>query len=121
MSNADGPQPTTPVVTRTTGLTVRVRPAGLDIEVPDGEDLMSAAQRAGYKWPTICGGQGTCRTCYVEVEAGIDNCSPMRPLEREGIEALKKPLDGATRLACQLAVTGPGVVVLKRGVRERKR
>lgn len=96
--------------------TVAVRPAGLELEVHDGEDLFSAAQRLGLRWPTVCGGKGTCRTCFVQVEEGADNCLPVGPLEREGIEALRRPVDGRTRLACQLRVAGP-VTVTRRGVR----
>ncbi|WP_329281570.1 2Fe-2S iron-sulfur cluster-binding protein [Streptomyces sp. NBC_01451] len=97
---------------------VAVGPLGVELEVRDGEDLFTAAQRLGYRWPTVCGGQGTCRTCFVQVEEGAENCSPVGPLEREGIEALRRPLDGLTRLACRLRVEGP-VTVTKRGVRRR--
>ncbi|KQW07312.1 ferredoxin [Streptomyces sp. Root369] len=98
--------------------TVAVRPSDVEIEVRDDEDLFSAAQRLGYRWPTVCGGKGTCRTCFVQVEEGVENCSPVSPLEREGIEALRRPVDGLTRLACRLRVEGP-VTVTKRGVRRR--
>lgn len=97
---------------------VAVRPSGAELDVRDGEDLFSAARRLGYRWPTVCGGKGTCRTCFVEVDEGVGNCSPVGPLEREGIQALRQPVDGRTRLACQLRVAGP-VTVTKRGVRRR--
>lgn len=97
---------------------VAVRPSGAELEVHGSEDLFTAAQRLGYRWPTVCGGKGTCRTCFVEVEEGVENCSPMGLLEREGIEALRRPVDGLTRLACRLRVEGP-VTVTKRGVRRR--
>ncbi|MGW1747273.1 2Fe-2S iron-sulfur cluster-binding protein [Streptomyces sp. NPDC002092] len=97
---------------------VSVAPLGAELEVLDGEDLFTAAQRLGYRWPTVCGGKGTCRTCFVEVVEGVENCSPVGPLEREGIEALRRPVDGLTRLACRLRVEGP-VTVTKRGVRRR--
>ena len=102
------------------GHVVRVLPVDEDIAVGPGESLMAAAERGGYKWPTICGGQGTCRTCYVELREGVDQCAPIGSLEQEGIQALKKPVDGWTRLACQLRISGDGVVVVKRGVRPRK-
>jgi chlorosome envelope protein X len=99
-------------------LVIRVEPAGVELVLEDGETLFLAAGRAGYKWPTICGGQGTCRTCFVRIQEGAENCSPMEPLETEAIHALRQPLDGSTRLACQLRTTGP-VTVTKRGVRRR--
>lgn len=102
-----------------TGVVV-VRPSGLELELHDGEPLLRAAERAGYRWPTICGGQGTCRTCFVEVEHDDEAaCSQIGQLEREGIEALRRPVDGRTRLACQLTVSGGPVTVTKRGVRRR--
>ncbi|MFC8194026.1 2Fe-2S iron-sulfur cluster-binding protein [Streptomyces sp. NPDC060006] len=97
---------------------VAVRPSDVELDVLDGEDLFTAAQRLGYRWPTVCGGKGTCRTCFVQVEQGAENCSPVDPLEREGIESLRRPVDGLTRLACRLRVEGP-VTVTKRGVRRR--
>ncbi|MET7689586.1 2Fe-2S iron-sulfur cluster binding domain-containing protein [Streptomyces sp. NPDC005483] len=97
---------------------VAVRPSGVELDVLDDEDVFTAAQRLGYRWPTLCGGKGTCRTCFVQVEEGAENCLPVGPLEREGIEALRRPVDGLTRLACRLRVQGP-VTVTKRGVRRR--
>ena len=95
---------------------VLVEPSGTRLAVPMGQTVFEAARQAGYRWPTICGGQGTCRTCFVQVRAGLEHCSPIAALEREGIESLRRPLDGHTRLACQLRVTGP-VTVTKSGVR----
>jgi ferredoxin, 2Fe-2S len=95
----------------------RVLPSETLITIENGETLLAAAQRQGYRWPNICGGQGTCRTCFVEVTDGLADCSTIGSLEREGIEALKRPLDGTTRLACQLQVQSGTVTVTKRGVR----
>ena len=96
---------------------VRVRPGGLDLHVCDGETIMSAAIRAGYRWPTVCGGQGTCRTCFVLVESGAENCSGISSLEAEGIDAIRRTVTGDVRLACQLRLTGGVATVHKRGVR----
>lgn len=99
------------------GCTVRVLPSEIEIEVLPGESLMAAAQRQGYRWPTVCGGQGTCRTCFVRVESGQEGCATVDDLEEEGIEALRRPVDGRTRLACQLRINQGPVTVTKRGVR----
>jgi ferredoxin, 2Fe-2S len=99
---------------------VVVLPSGVEIQVEDGEKLMAAAVRQGYRWPTVCGGQGTCRTCFVRVEAGAELCSPIGSLEKEGIDALREPADGVTRLACQVEIAADGVRVFKRGVRPRR-
>jgi Transketolase, pyrimidine binding domain len=37
--------------------TVRVQPSGIEIEAALDEPVMSAARRAGYAWPTVCGGR----------------------------------------------------------------
>ncbi|WP_207387046.1 2Fe-2S iron-sulfur cluster-binding protein [Frankia sp. Cppng1_Ct_nod] len=95
-------------------------PAGVVLDVADTETVFDAAHRTGYLWPTVCGGLGTCRTCVLKVSEGADNCKPAGELEREGLATLGPPAgDGRTRLACQLRVTGP-VVVVKRGVRRVK-
>ncbi len=98
--------------------TVRVEPAGIDFEVADGETLMHAAERLGYRWPTVCHGQAVCVTCFVEVLDGSANLTPPEPLE--GTALASSPVvaitAGEVRLACQARVTGP-VTVRKRGVR----
>lgn len=81
---------------------------------------MAAAQRHGYRWPSVCGGIAECTTCYVEVRSGEEHLSPMQANEAEMLR-LNRSEDGATlpaglRLACQALVLGD-VVVAKRGVR----
>jgi 2Fe-2S ferredoxin len=97
--------------------TVRVEPAGVDIEVGDGESVMHAAERQGYRWPTVCHGQAICTTCFFEVIDGGEHVAPPEPLERAALaqSPVAQAASGA-RLACQARVTGP-VTVRKRGVR----
>ena len=102
--------------------TVHVEPAGIDIEVAEGESVMAAAERQGYRWPTVCHGQAICTTCYFEVIEGGAHVAPPQPLERNAL-AQSPLIQGtvaqgavAVRLACQARVTGP-VTVRKRGVR----
>jgi len=95
---------------------VEVRPSGLRFDVGDGETVFAAAARAGLKWPTVCGGNGSCGTCVSTVVGGAEYCSPVGPLEQEVFDTvLHQPLRDR-RLVCQLRVTGP-VTVLRRGVR----
>ncbi|GAA0608929.1 hypothetical protein GCM10009547_08670 [Sporichthya brevicatena] len=98
-------------------MTVTVRPSGIRLEPNPDETVFRAAARQGYRWPTICGGNGTCRTCVMTVESGRENCGPIGDLEAEGLDALKEAKDGGLRLACQTTVTGD-VVVTKRGVKK---
>ena len=99
---------------------VKVEPSGVEFDASPNDTIMSAALNAGYRWPTVCGGDGQCHTCYVVVENGSDALSPVEPLEQEGIDALKivaarhkKPV----RLACQARLAGD-VVVRRPGVRK---
>ncbi|MGQ0625688.1 MAG: 2Fe-2S iron-sulfur cluster-binding protein [Sporichthyaceae bacterium] len=95
---------------------VVVQPAQIQLDPEPGETVFLAAGRQGYRWPTICGGLGTCRTCLMLVDQGQENCSPIGDLEAEGLDALQEPRDGVRRLACQTRVSGD-VVVTKRGVK----
>lgn len=84
-----------------------VEPAGLRIEVLEGETLFDAAYRAGYDWPTICGGQARCTHCHVRLVDGEAGVSPVATEnERRLIRRLAQRLyDGEparVRLACQL-------------------
>jgi ferredoxin, 2Fe-2S len=100
---------------------VRVEPAGLEFDVGASETMMQAALRHGYRWPTVCGGEGQCRACFVEVLDGQDRLCPVGRLEAEGIRVLvASGEDPATvRLACQARVRG-AVTVHKHGVRLRR-
>lgn len=96
---------------------VTVQPSAAAFAVEPGETVFAGAARAGYSWPTICGGNGTCGTCCSEVIDGQESCSPIAGIEAETLATvLRLPLDGRRRLACQLRLSGP-VVVRRRGVR----
>ncbi len=97
---------------------VHVEPAGVDIDVGEGESVMHAAERQGYRWPTVCHGQAVCTTCFFEVVEGAEHLAPAQPLERGALAGspLTQAAAGDVRLACQARVTGP-VTVRKRGVR----
>ncbi|MCI0849474.1 MAG: (2Fe-2S)-binding protein [Chloroflexi bacterium] len=98
---------------------VRIQPLGVEIEVPEGETIMGAAQAQGYYWPTTCGGEGRCTTCACVVVRGMDQLSPRgrseeRVLREErGAAILEQPV----RLACQTQVYGDAEVE-KPGVRK---
>ena len=98
--------------------TVHVEPAGVDIDVADGEAVMFAAERLGYRWPTVCHGQAVCTTCYFEVLDGSENLTPPEPLERAALASspVVQLATGEVRLACQARVEGD-VRIRKRGVR----
>jgi 2Fe-2S ferredoxin len=99
--------------------TVRVRPSGLEFPAADGQTVMAAATAAGYRWPTVCGGQGDCLVCHIEVVDHPEHLSAPSAEEERAVRDLKGTQGGRgdhVRLACQAVVQGD-VVVLKRGVR----
>jgi 2Fe-2S ferredoxin len=97
---------------------VVVQPLGIELDANDGETIMAAAQRAGFYWPTTCGGEGRCTTCACVVLQGMDRLAPRGRSEtrvlvdERGMSVLEKPV----RLACQAQVYGD-VTVEKTGVR----
>ncbi len=107
--------------------TVHVEPAGVDLVVDDCETVMHAAERLGYRWPTVCHGQAVCTTCFFEVLEGSEHLVAAAPLERHALDnspvvelaaggEVRREVRREVRLACQATVTGD-VVVRKRGVR----
>src|SRR5262245_8801206 len=95
---------------------VRVEPAGVEVEVLVGETLFDAAWRAGYDWPTICGGQGRCTYCHVRIRPGDEDAGAPAPAEDEhrALRRVARRLyDGdltGLRLACRLQPAGDVVV-----------
>ena len=100
--------------------TVHVEPADVDIPVEDDESILHAAERQGYRWPTVCHGQAICTTCFFEVTGGGDNMEPPGPIEEAALSTFagKDLYEGREiRLACQVRVRG-AVAARKLGVRE---
>lgn len=94
-----------------------MEPSGVSFEVEPGETVFVAAARHGYRWPTVCGGLGTCRSCVMTVVEGGQACSAIGPWEAEGLDEIGASSGPALqRLACQTRINGP-VRVRKPGVR----
>lgn len=68
-----------------------------------GRRLLDAILESHIDHRHVCGGNGFCTSCRVEVLQGKEHLSPVSALERErlGREA------GRLRLACQTRVDGP--------------
>jgi len=100
-------------------LTVRVEPLGAELGVLDGETLMHAAERLGYRWPTMCHGQAICTLCYIDVGDDPGAFEPPRARELEGLKLFAgrtRYEDRRLRLACQARPIAPAVIT-KLGVR----
>ena len=69
-------------------------------EVPTGRTLLSCALEMNIRISHVCGGDGACGTCRVEVVQGWDALTPPTPDETY------KELDPPYRLSCQAKVVG---------------
>lgn len=102
---------------------VHVEPLGVDVAVRAGTSLMRAAQEQGLHWPTVCGGDAECGTCFVAIPAtDAAALPPVSEKEARGLLLLPRwrlEQEGVVhRLACQLRPTS-NLIVRKRGVRWR--
>ena len=68
--------------------------------VADGTTVLQAALDLGVKISHVCGGNGTCSTCRVEIVVGGENLSPINPQE------LAYTMGDGRRLGCQAQVRG---------------
>lgn len=99
------------------GATVTVAPSQVTFTVEPGETVMSAAHRAGLRWPTVCGGNASCGACLSVVDDGTEHCSPISGEEQETLDRVARvTAAGPQRLACRLTVDGD-VRLVRRGVR----
>ena len=92
---------------------VTVLPLGAEIDVQDGGTVFHAAVELGYRWPTVCSGMGSCRTCYMRVLEGGEHFDEPDDWELEGLSEIADRTAGAgsqVRLACQAVVRGDAVV-----------
>ena len=78
--------------------------AGKTAEFPQGKTLLSCALEMGVKISSVCGGDGACGTCRIEVVDGWDLLTPPTPDETY------KELDPPHRLSCQSKLVGDVVV-----------
>lgn len=75
--------------------------------VEPGATLLQAALDLGVNISHVCGGNGICSTCRVEVVVGPENLTPINPQE------VAYDLGACRRLGCQARVLGNvGVRVL---------
>ena len=69
--------------------------AGKSGEFPEGKTLLSIAGELGVRVSSVCGGDGACGTCRIEVVEGWDSLTPPTPDETY------KELEAPYRLSCQ--------------------
>jgi adenylate cyclase len=69
-------------------------------EFPAGKTLLSIANEMGVRVSQVCGGDGACGTCRIEVTDGWERLSPPTPDETY------KELEPPHRLSCQAKLIG---------------
>ena len=79
---------------------IRFEPDAVEIEVPLGTTILQAAEQAGARLGSACGGVCACSTCHVYVDEGLHGLSEMEDDEED---ILDKAFDVRrnSRLACQ--------------------
>ena len=77
---------------------------GKSAEPPAGKTLLSVALEMGIHISHVCGGDGACGTCRIEVVDGWNNLTPPTPDETY------KELDPPYRLSCQSKLIGDVIV-----------
>lgn len=82
---------------------VEITYGGTVVHAVPGARLLDAILSAGIDHRHICGGNGFCTSCRVEVVDGGQGLSPVSHLERDRLG----PEAGRLRLACQARVLGP--------------
>jgi 2Fe-2S ferredoxin len=81
-------------------------------EVEEGSSLLQAARALGVPVGSTCGGTCSCSGCHVIVEEGAETLSAMDDDEETILSAAYGLRDGS-RLACQAAVVGDGMVTVR--------
>ncbi len=85
-----------------------------EIQVPEGSNLRTEAQRAGVNlYPHVhqvfnCHGLGQCGSCRVLITKGMENASPMGAIEGLRLKMSMAFIgnENTMRLACQTKVLG---------------
>ncbi len=99
-----------PRTRRAPGGPLEIRVNGRGIPARVGGTILEAVRLADLDLRSYCGGNCSCGTCRVVVEAGAEHLSRPEPMEQLvlGMEAQRR----GDRLACQAQVNGPVVVVI---------
>jgi uncharacterized 2Fe-2S/4Fe-4S cluster protein (DUF4445 family) len=80
---------------------IEFQPLGRRERFPAGQSILECAHQAGIDLVSLCGGQGTCGKCKVQILAG----EVSEPLKKEEAMLSSEELSKGYRLACQ---THPG-------------
>lgn len=77
---------------------------GIAADFPEGKRLLDVAGEMNVRVSQVCGGDGACGTCRIEVVEGWDCLSPQTPDE------IYKELEEPYRLSCQAKLLADVVI-----------
>ena len=80
----------------------------VEVEWPTERSLLQCILELGIEISHICGGDGACGTCRIEVVEGWNNLTPQTPDE------LSREVATPHRLSCQARVVGDVAVRIAR-------
>ncbi|MFT7562367.1 MAG: uncharacterized 2Fe-2S/4Fe-4S cluster protein (DUF4445 family), partial [Flavobacteriales bacterium] len=93
-------------------------PSGIQGEVEKNTDIMTAALQLGADIATLCGGNGQCARCKIQISSGefakhniiskYENLSDFTDTEKKRLS--KSALDDGYRLACRAKILNDIVV-----------
>ncbi len=83
---------------------VTILPGSHAFDVRKGEQLLTAAWRAGVGIKSVCGGRGKCGSCRIEVDPDAAHPHALNPASDAEREWLPADALGQYRLACQCEV-----------------
>ena len=83
---------------------VRDADAGKEIDWPEDRTLLECSLENGIEISHVCGGDGACGTCRIEVVEGWENLSLPTPDE------VYKEIEPPYRLSCQTKARGHVVI-----------
>lgn len=76
-------------------------PSNRNVRARPGETILEALIRSDVEISHSCGGNGTCGTCRIFVESGLENLPPRTEVEIE--IAADRGFESNERLSCQTA------------------
>ncbi len=81
--------------------TIEFQPQGLRIDFSHPTNGLDAARQAGINLSAVCGGEGSCGKCVIQLLSGTENSKPSE-IEQKHLSPEK--LDRGYRLACQITL-----------------
>lgn len=84
---------------------VKITPQGVELNVAEGEDLLTALRKADIYVKSSCGGHASCSDCLIKITEGFDNLNEPSFDETKLIGNVFHITK--ERLCCQTMVSGP--------------